>query len=183
MMNENKGIQRMTCALEKRLYKYPSLFKLYSFPYSGVVQREIELGGITSDDVVLNVGCGPLPFTAVHIAEMSGAKVFAVDNDKRAVKLATELVKKLGLSNLIEVLECDGKEHIPVDFNKAVMALHVEPKMEVLKNLLTRSDVVMRSPRGSLKESYGLHSMHFTPSASTKHLMPTFDRSYLFTDG
>jgi len=75
------------------------------------------------------------------------------------------------------------KNIFPVDFNKAVMALHVEPKMEVLKNLLTRSDVVMRSPRGSLKESYGLHFMHFTPSASTKHLMPTFDRSYLFTDG
>ncbi len=178
-MNENKYIQRFTCALEKFLHKHPSLFRLYSLPYSRVLRREISLAGISSKDTVLNVGCGSLPFTAVYIAESTGAKVYAVDNDPKAVKYATDLVDKLGLSGSIKVLEADGKETVPIEFDIAVLALHVEPKSEVLKNLLPKK-VMMRIPRKSLETSYGLDSIPYTPLGQVDHMMPTFDRSLLY---
>lgn len=179
-MNENKYIQRFTCALEKLMYNHPALFRLYAVPYSKVVRREIVLAGITSEDVVLNVGFGSLPFTAVHIAESTGAKVYAIDNDPKAVKCANELVDKLGLSRNIKVLEADGKETISIEFDIAVLALHVEPKSEVLKNLLPRSKVIMRIPRKSLERSYGLDSIPYTSLGQVDHMMPTFDRSLLY---
>lgn len=161
-----------------------ALFKLYMLPYTKVVKREIGLGDVGRDDVVLNVGCGSMPFTAVLIANLTGAKVVAVDIDEEAVETARRTVSMLGLEDRVEVLHADGGGPIGRRFNKAVLALHVEPKDVVVSKVLENPDVeavVLRMPRGALMASYGGDRVQRPFCKQVTHLMPTFDRSLLFT--
>lgn len=181
-MNDKKTIQQFTCALEKRLSKYPFLFYLYSLPYYCIVKKEIKMGDITKKDTVLNVGCGSLPFTAVHVAKMTGAKVVAVDIDPIAIQAAKQLIKRLGLSSSIELVIADGAKEIPFSFNKAIIALQVDPKQKVLSNLLKNynAHIIMRIPRNRFKSNYGLHSLVHVPVNTVRYFMFTFNKSYLF---
>jgi len=183
-VNKSRIIQRFTCAFEKRLQSSRCLFELYMLPYGRVVRREIALAGITEEDVVLNVGCGSLPFTAVLIARLSGARVIAVDRDPAAAEGAEGLLGRMGMDGLVQALHCDGLDELPFHYDKAVLALHVEPKGEVLENILRgRPGVraVVRVPRGGLKESYGFKGMAMPAAGRAGHLMPTFDRSLLYS--
>lgn len=178
-------IQRFTIELEKKMHQHPGLFHLYSLPYTGVVSREIEMCDINEDDTVLNIGCGSLPFTAVHLARMTGARIYAMDNDHDAVRAGKKLVRALGLSDKITVVYGDGSDTIPFVFNKALIALQVEPKYGVLKNLMENhnTEVIMRIPREKFKDSYGLKRLFYAPAKVVKHTMLTFDRSFLFSSG
>ncbi len=160
------------------------LFKLYMLPYTRVVRREMDLGDICKDDVVLNVGCGSMPFTAALITDLTGAKVVAVDVDGEAVKTARHTISMLGLDDRVEILHADGAGPIGRRFNKAVLALHVEPKDIVVSRLLDDpyvKAVVIRMPRGALMASYGGDRVLSPFAKQVGHLMPTFDRSLLFT--
>jgi len=59
------------------------LFKLYMLPYTRVVRREMDLGDIGKDDVVLNVGCGSMPFTAALITDLTGGDGYVALVDQR----------------------------------------------------------------------------------------------------
>ncbi len=183
-VNKSKTIQRFTCACERMLQSSRCLFELYMLPYGRVLRREISLAGIEEGDVVLNVGCGPSPFTAVLITRLSGARVVAIDQDPGAVEAANALLKGIGMDHQVEALHCDGMAPLPFHYDKAVLALHVEPKGEVLENVIRdRPGVkaVVRVPRAGLKDSYGFGAMPLRSTGETGHLMPTFDRSLLYS--
>ncbi len=72
---------------------YPA-FWLYHNLYKHVVKKEVELARISQEDTVLNIGCGAIPFTALHIVQMTGAKVIALDKDPEAVSKARYCLKK-----------------------------------------------------------------------------------------
>ncbi len=176
-----KAIQRFTASLEKVLHDNHSLFRLYAAPYENVVKREIKLGDISSNDTILNLGCGALPFTAVHLAEVSGAEVYAVDKDKTALIRGKKLVQSMGLSHRIHFLKDDCMEDVPVHFDKALVALQVEPKLRVVENLLFERNgpVIVRAPRKRFEDTYG-EIPDREPKGEVKHNMLTFNRSVLF---
>ncbi len=176
-------IQSFTSTLEKKFYKFPFFFKIYSLPYTKIVQREIRLAGIKPDDTVINVGCGSLPFTAVKLAQMTGAEVYAIDNDEQAILSAAKIVDELNLDDKIKFLFADGKDPIHVDFDKAVVALQVDPQEVVVNNLIENSDdadIVVRIPRKRFRKTYGPFPDLSKAKDSVKHHMLTFDRSVLY---
>ncbi len=176
-------IQSFTSALEETFHRYPSFLKLYSLPYTKIVKKEVELAGIRSDNTVLNIGCGGLPFTSVKIAEMTGAKVYAMDNNKQAILSATKLVDKLDLHDKIKFIFGDGTDSLNVDFDKAVVALQARPQDAVVNNLIDSSNnasIVVRIPRKRFRETYGPLPDLSEATNSVKHHMITFDRSVLY---
>jgi len=180
-------IQSFTSALEKNLHSSSLFFKLYSLPYTKVVEREIRLADITSDDTVLNVGCGSLPFTSVKLAEMTGAKIYALDIDEKAISAAQSLVDTLNLEETIDFIVADGTDTISIDFDKAVVALQVRPQGKTVKNLFSCSDndvsVIVRIPREKFRNTYGPIPDLNKAEKSVKHHMLTFDRSILLKNG
>jgi len=176
-------IQSFTSALEKKFNKFPFFFKFYSLPYTKIVEREIRLADIKPDDTVINVGCGALPFTSVKLSEITGAKIYAIDNNKQAILSATELIDSLDLADKIEFLFADGKDPIHIDFDKAIVALQVDPQDEVVNNLIEYSnyaDIVVRIPRKRFRKTYGSFPDLSKAKDSVKHHMLTFDRSVLY---
>lgn len=177
-------IQTAVSALEKYCSRSSLLAGLYSLPYKKVVQREVELARITSRDRVLNVGCGAIPFTAIHVANLTGAQVWAMDRDGEAVEHARFCLKKMGMTGQIQVIEGDASLCIPSNFTAAIVALQAEPKALILDNMLSsalqESRLVFRHPCLSYESHYDRLPSSYCYTGQVEHNMQTFDRSLLF---
>lgn len=177
-------IQPLIIGWEKLCSQIPFLVHLYARPYRRVLEREIELAGITSQDRVLNIGCGSIPFTAIYIAQMTGAHVTAVDCDPQAVRAAKGCLGRLGLSHKVDLVCSPGEELDAGDCTVAVIALQAEPKDEILERLRSTATggirMVVREPRSVLRGHYDTLSECWTSQKSVAQDMQTFDRSRLY---
>lgn len=177
-------IQGLTRMWEKICSRVPLLTHAYSNRYRKVVQREIDLGGITHRDRVLNIGCGAIPFTALLLARMTGAGVTAVDRDPEAVGRARKCVKRMQLSEAISVEVADGRRISAEPFSVTVVALQAEPKEEILENLLSTGReglrAIFRSPSAAFDSNYDCLPVQCTPAGEIDQHKLTFDRSVLY---
>ncbi|WP_350344370.1 methyltransferase domain-containing protein [Proteinivorax tanatarense] len=177
-------MKRIFTSVEKMCCEFYPAFYLYHSIYKNVMRNEIKLANITSNDVVLNIGCGAIPFTALHIVQMTGAKVIALDKDKEAVEKAKKCLSKYKLQKNIEIALGDGiVENLP-DFTVAIIALHVKEKATMLENLkLTKSPgarVVFRQPAVGYENEYGSLPDKYVPDGKISQKMKTFKESYLY---
>ncbi|MDR5658553.1 methyltransferase domain-containing protein [Serpentinicella sp. ANB-PHB4] len=177
-------MKKLFTSLEKVVCRFRPTFQLYHNLYRDVVKKEVELAKITEDDIVLNIGCGAIPFTALHIVEMTGAKVIALDKDQEAVEMAQACLKKYGLEKNIEVKLGDGTPEALPTFTAALVALHIKDKEEMLDNLMAVGPpggrIIFRQPVDQFKEEYGYLSEKYQPNGKCLHRMKAFKESYLF---
>ena len=152
--------------------------------YSKVVKKEIYLGGLTNNDVILNIGCGSIPFTAIHLSSITGAKVIAVDRDEEAIEKASHTLEKHNLAENIEFITADASEFVPTSFTASIVALQAEPKEKILNNLLTHGDngtrIIFRQPRDVFKTQYDYIGEAYPPTAVVSQSMKTIDQSLLY---
>lgn len=181
-----KVIPGVVASLEKRVAGVRTIVSFYANFYRGVVNNEIKLAAITEMDRVLNIGCGGIPFTAILIARLTGARVLALDCDKEAVEVARRCVAAQQLENLIKVLHLDGTEVIPFDFDVALVALQARPKKAILDNLLqscnSKARLVFRRPRREMAHQYDLLPAAPLYYNSIRQDKTTFDCSVLYTN-
>jgi 27-O-demethylrifamycin SV methyltransferase len=69
--------------------------------------RLAELAGVHADDRVVDVGCGT-GAPAVRLAQRTGCQVVAVTNSKEGATAAIRKAADAGLTDKIQVLECDA---------------------------------------------------------------------------
>lgn len=169
---------------EKICHGFLPFFSLYSKFYTGLVKKEVFLGGIGSKDVVLNIGCGAVPFTAINIVELTGAKVIAMDKDTAALEKAGYSLKRFKRGRNIELMEGDGQGDFSFDFTAAVVALHAEPKVKILENLMQKAGkgarLLFRQPKEAFKTQYGYLPESYPPDSEVKHGMKTIGKSLLY---
>ncbi|MDQ2087731.1 methyltransferase domain-containing protein [Herbivorax sp. ANBcel31] len=177
-------MKKLFKSLEKLICRFYPIFQLYHNLYKDVVKKEVELAGITKDDVVLNVGCGAIPFTALHVVEMTGAKVIALDKDRKAVKMARKYLKKYKLDRNIEIKLGDGTSEKLPPFTVAIIALHIKDKDKMLESLKafgnSRGRIIFRQPVDEHKEEYGYLTDKYQPDEKSFQKMKTFKESCLF---
>ncbi len=177
-------MKKLFKSLEKQACGFYPFFILYHKLYRRVLQREVELAGITERDVVLNIGCGAAPFTALHVVQMTGAKVIALDKDPEAVAMARDFLKKHGLDENIDIRHGDGSpEELPF-FTVAMIALHVLEKEKMLQNLQAQGPpgarLVFRQPVKAYRQEYGYFRDDIPPDRRIAQDMKTFQESFLF---
>ncbi len=162
------------------------LTKLYSRPYLQVIQNEIHLAKITQQDVILNIGCGAIPFTALYLAALTGARVYALDNDARAVCRASHCVNKAGLSQYIKVIEGDGAVPVDMQFTSALVALQAAPKKSILESIRRSAPpgarFIFRLPSSKYRQQYDNLLTSQQAEGLVIQPMRTFDRSVLYVN-
>ncbi|MCP1662614.1 MULTISPECIES: SAM-dependent methyltransferase [Methanocalculus] len=177
-------VARITIALEKIASRSVAVSELYSHPYRDVVAKEITLAGIRSGEHVLNIGCGSVPFTAIHLARQAGVKVTALDCDPAAVRCARDCISRLHLQDSINIVLADAALDIPTGFDAAIVALQANPKEEILKKLRETggdtSRYVFRSPSPSFKNRYDALPESVRFDAWIDQNMKTFNKSLLY---
>ncbi len=176
-------IPKITALAEKLGHAHPWFVHLYAYPYREIVAREIEIARVTSQDKVLNVGCGTIPFTALHIANLTRAEVWAVDYDGRAVQGARRCLKRLGLDDQVSVFHCDASLGVPEGFDVAIVALQAAPKAKIMEVLWEAAApgarMVFRQPAKRFQSHYDAIPSTWRISDSVEQSMKTFDQSIL----
>ena len=178
------AIPMFVAMLERKAAQGGILTSFYSRRYSGVICKEINLAGIYAGDRVLNIGCGGIPYTAIQIASITGARVWAIDNNAEAIITAKKCIEGLKMEDRVTALHLDGRDEFPFPFDTALVALQAEPKKDILENLLRQAEpgarIIFRSPRPEFRHQYD--SLPPTPhfSDSVGQNKATFDSSVLY---
>ncbi len=179
-----KIIPRLVAILEKIVAGNKTLVGLYANFYSDVIENEIKLAAISAKDRVLNIGCGGIPFSALLIAKLSGARVWAVDCDMKAVQVARCCVAAQKLDHLITIVHLNGVDPVPFDFDVALVALQARPKKAILDNLLQTGNsncrLIFRRPRREMAHQYDLLPPKPVYSDIVGQDKTTFDSSVLY---
>lgn len=143
-------------ALERHSVRHPRFGRFYSRRfYAAMVDEEYRLADLSPDSRVVVVGSGPFPVTAVELARR-GCSVTAVDHDEAAIATARSVAEAAGMA--IRWMLADGVQLSYHGYDAVIVALHVEPKVQVLRRILGTADpqtrIVYRNPRGSLCAAY-----------------------------
>ena len=178
-------IQPIVSQWEKFMSQSSLLTQFYAQRYREVVEKEVALANITPEDLVLNIGCGALPFTAIHAARLTGARVIALDRDETAVLKAQSCLAGMGLGEKVQVVLSDAAAEIPKDFTVAIVALQAEPKLAIAERLLQAARpgarLVFRRPHKSYARHYDCLPEALVATNSVKQDKRTFDASILLT--
>lgn len=152
------AIATYTKSLEKNFSKSDLLIKLYRLYYKNIVKKEVKLAEIKACDKILCIGGGPIPCTAIEMANQTQAQVHVIDVDCNAVECARKLVQRLGLEDKIVVNLGKGEEVDLEPYNVFHVALQVFPKDKVLKHLWNNSKagdrILVRMPKKELGSFY-----------------------------
>lgn len=145
--------------------RWPALGRLYGRLFYGpMVRRELELAAVDGRHRILHLGCGPLPLTAMVLAE-AGLRVDAVDRDPEAASSAARVIAGSGLDQRINVICADGCEVDYAGYDAVWVSFHVHPRRECLERILLTLNgggrIIYRNPRGWRK---GLYS-HVEPTS------------------
>jgi len=89
---------------------------------------------------IVFIGGGPLPLTAIILAEKYKCKVTVLDVDDEACELSLKIVKKLGLCKNLEILKKDGASFENYkNYNAVIVAalagLEFKSKEKILKKI------------------------------------------------
>ncbi len=174
-------IKKFIQSLEKCLSYCKFGIYLYVKPYQKIIKNEIKLAAIKASDTVYQIGCGAIPFTAIWIARLTGAKVICIDTDKDAVKRARRVVKKLKLEPLITVQVFDGSHPINEDYSVCLIALQAAPLDEIVEaiNFNQARVVVARLPKKSYAKHYDVLPDTVKIGDKVDQSMKAFDQSVI----
>lgn len=177
-------IQPAVAATEKILARFPWLVRLYAAPYKRIVARELAEAAINETDTLLQIGCGAIPFTAIHLAALSRAHIIAIDNDAAAVTQARQLITALGLNSRIEIRQAEGTEVACGNCNAVFVALQARPKAAILAHLLNTcppgARFIFRAPTQRFSSQYDPVPTAVLTSRWVHQPMPTFKRSFIY---
>lgn len=120
---------------EKFAIKFNIISLNYLDLYAELVQKEIKMAKITSNDSILVIGCGTLPSTSLLIYEKTNAKVVAIDKDKNAIRGAKSFLSNIKINDKIILKNADGLNYPLNDFD-IIFILYGVKKLEKIIDYL-----------------------------------------------
>ncbi len=151
-------LSRAVKLIESNLAFSLRLFSIYGeLFYSGMVQKELKMANLKPGSKILHIGSGAVPYTAFYLSK-KGYFVKGIDNDRRAVLIARNLLDSLGASRMTEIGTMEGLDADMGGFNAVWVSLHVKNKELIIKklkkNMASGCVIVCREPRNWLKLLY-----------------------------
>jgi len=121
--------------VEKIIVKLSKLHKMYLSFYEELISLEVEFADISNKDKILHIGCGPLPATAIILAEKTNANITAIDKNPRSVKQANKCVTKQIKTNKINILLSDALNFSYKNYNVIIISQGIKPCKKILENI------------------------------------------------
>lgn len=124
--------------------------------FEDLIAREIGLLGGRRPERMLFIGSGPFPISALHIGRRLGSHIVCIDHDESAVDISREIIRRLDLAGLIEIVHAAGSEYDATSFDAVFVALLAKPKKALLKNIRKArgGNFLCRTSRGLRKFVY-----------------------------
>lgn len=177
------NICKNTNLFERMIVGIPPLYQLYCSFYRKTVEEEAIFADIDSNDQLLFIGGGAIPYSALILAKKA-KHVTVVDCDRISAKLATCLIQKLGINNI--TVKCLHGEHLnPEEHSIIFIPLQAEPKQRILENIKSKCNVntkiLMRIPNKSFRRIYTcIDSLKLKKYKEKKVKQLTYDKVVMF---
>ena len=177
------NICRNTNLFERMIVRIPPFSLLYCSFYRKTVEEEAIFANIDSDDRLLFIGGGAIPYSALILAKKA-KHVTVIDCDSISAKLASCLIQRLGISNV--TVKCDQGEQLnPEEHSVIFIPLQAEPKQRILENIKSKCNlktkVLMRIPKKSFSNVYTtLESVKLKSYKEKKVKQLTYDKVVMF---
>ncbi len=177
-------IQPVVSSFEQ-ICSYSAFFtSVYCTPYIPIVKNEIHLATITEADTILNIGCGAVPFSAIHLATLANAKVHGVDLDAEVVTKASRCIRRLQLGDRVTVENANGTTCSAREYSVILVALQAEPKKEILEQLINtarpKTRLLFRKPSPKFMKHYDPLPYSPQPLQSIGQPMKTFNETVMY---
>jgi len=156
----SEWITNLTYKIENEAAKTGLVYKFACGYYRDVIQKEIVLANITEKDHILCIGGGICPFSAILFHQLTGAKVTVIDNNEACIPKAKQAIKRLGISEYVQVRHQDGgdKALLFTAYSVIHLALQVNPIEQVFRTveaqILSGTKILVRRPKEHLGELY-----------------------------
>lgn len=121
--------------IEKIIFNFNIFIPFYFKFYEEMVNEEIKMANISSNDKILHIGCGSIPITSIIIAEKTRAKITALDIDYNSAQKAKQLVKKNTRLINIDIKKADGAEYPTSEFDIILVSDGVKKLYDILYNI------------------------------------------------
>ena len=103
--------------------------------YQKLIQNENQLVNFNSSKKVAFVGGGPLPLTPIFLNELYNVQSSSIEIIPDTALLSEKLIKKLNLTEQINIITGDETSLENIEFDVVVVAALAEPKGRVFKNI------------------------------------------------
>lgn len=121
--------------MEKIVFKIDDLLPIYLSFYENMIENEVSLAEISSEDKILHIGCGSIPATCILLVEKTNCSTTGIDKNFRSVKQANKLIKNKKLDNKIHIQHADGLDFPVESFDVIIVSQGIKPAFEVLKKI------------------------------------------------
>jgi precorrin-6B methylase 2 len=142
---------------EKVATKFDIISSNYLKMYHELVDKEINMVGISQNDQVIIIGCGSLPITAILVASKTNAQVIAIDKDNSAVKEANKYIRNHHLEDRVKIEHADGEFYPLKKFDVIYLSYGMKNKEKIFniitKNTKKNSRIIFRTVIGSQLEN------------------------------
>jgi len=130
--------------------------------YLDLVDLELEKLSVDKhpDKEIVFIGSGPLPLTAIIMAQKTGMKITCLDMDEAAVKRGEALAEKLGMGDKLHFTQSSGSAYDYRDTALVMVASLVADKKQVLERI---KNTAQDAPEVALRSAEGLHALLYDP--------------------
>jgi protein-L-isoaspartate O-methyltransferase len=132
--------------------------------------EELERHGFGEDSSVVFVGAGPLPLSAIIMHQRTGCRVTCVDVSPEACAKSRQLIEKLGLDDVIDVVESNGMGFDYAGYDLAFVAAMVPEKERVIAKASDDNPECLIAVRSA----EGVHEVLYEPYEEHKLLSKAF---------
>jgi len=130
-----KYVDYLFILFEKIIINLDYFLPYYLNYYNDLVESEIKLADILSERKIVHIGSGSIPSTSILIAQKTNSRITCIDKDPKAIKNSIKIVKKIGLSNLINIKKINALDISFEKFDVIFISHGIVPKKEFLEKL------------------------------------------------
>eukprot|EP00554_Chaetoceros_debilis_P016948 CAMPEP_0194116882 /NCGR_PEP_ID=MMETSP0150-20130528/28770_1 /TAXON_ID=122233 /ORGANISM="Chaetoceros debilis, Strain MM31A-1" /LENGTH=423 /DNA_ID=CAMNT_0038807707 /DNA_START=192 /DNA_END=1463 /DNA_ORIENTATION=- len=179
-LEEDKKVVSFDASAYKAMMDDPSRTPLFE---KAIIQRLNSAPGGPESQIVLDLGTGPFALFAIVAAKAGAGKVYAIEANKGAARLARETIKKIGFEDIIEVIEGFSSDvtlpnNVKADFAVAEIIGSVASEEGAYATVLDAHNRLVKEPNLSSSWIPNRIQTYAAPASYTLHNMfqpPEFD--------
>lgn len=123
--------------------------------YQEIVEKEVNLSNISSDDSVLIIGCGSIPATSILVSNKSNAKkIISIDYDLKAIRNSIKFIDSLNFDKNLKFEHRNGLNYAIETFDVIFILYGIREQDKLIeyisKNIKKTAHVIFRTTNDSL---------------------------------
>ena len=103
-------------------------------------QKEHQAIQLKKTDVILHIGCGVYPYSAIQLSTKPHKKIVAIDNNKYIIHYAKSSIQEQDLNKTIDIELGDGASYNLQPFSVFVISSCVNLSGKVLEHIITSAN-------------------------------------------